>query len=342
MFKLALNAGHANNTTRGIPSSLSPNNHPNEWVLNDRVCDKVEKLLKEYDGISVLRIDDTTGKNALELSDRTNKANAWGADFYLAIHHNGGINGGTGGGIVAYVYTNPQAESVAWQKDLYNALVAKTGLKGNRATPIARENLHEVRETKMPAVLLELGFMDSKTDIKYILANDWADKCAAAIVEVIVKRKGLKKKVQGMKRGDKNIGVYGLKRLLMLDKQFGITNVALADDNVFGEGTENAVKQVQKASKLTQTGIADEATVRAAYVLALDAIVQQRKDNAAAIKAAQDAQRKTADEYTKTKTTLAALQKKLDEMTVKAGDVNNDGAVNTKDLLALRKMIAGE
>ena len=98
---------------------------------------------------------------------------------------------------MAYVYTNPDAESVAWQQDLYNALISATGLKGNRATPMANANLHEVRETKMPAVLLELGFMDSKTDVPVILTEVYADKCAKAITDVIVKRGQLVKKTEG-------------------------------------------------------------------------------------------------------------------------------------------------
>ena len=78
--------------------------------------------------------------------------------------------------------------------DLYNALIAATGLKGNRATPLAKQNLHEVRETDMPAVLLELGFMDSATDVPIILTEKFADQCAEAIVGVLVKRGGLEKK----------------------------------------------------------------------------------------------------------------------------------------------------
>jgi N-acetylmuramoyl-L-alanine amidase len=58
-----------------------------------------------------------------------------------------------------------------------------------------KSNLHEVRETKMPAVLLELGFMDSATDVPVILTDKYADQCAAAIVDVLVKRGKLTKKV---------------------------------------------------------------------------------------------------------------------------------------------------
>ena len=266
MFKLALNAGHSAHTTRGVPASVSPKNHPNEWWLNDRIADKIEKRLAAYEGVSVLRIDDSTGQNDLSLTERTNKANAWGADFYLAIHHNGGINGGTGGGIVAYVYTKPQAKSTEWQTALYEALIKKTGLKGNRATPLAKQNLHEVREPKMPSVLLELGFMDSKTDVPVLLTEAYADKCAEAIVDVIVSRQGLKKRGETFKKGQTSLGVYAMKRLLWLLKEQGLVPAAVLDDGGFGDGTVKDVKAVQKAAKLTQTGVADEATVRAAAV----------------------------------------------------------------------------
>ena len=173
--------------------SIDPN-ETREWWLNDRIADKVEKLLQDYTGYELLRTDDTTGKKDISLTARTNAANNWKADFYLSIHHNAGINGGKGGGIVAYVYTNADATSIAWQKDFYNALIAATGLKGNRSTPMAKSNFHECRETKMPSVLLELGFMDSKTDVPIILKDDHARACAKAIVETVVKRGGLKKK----------------------------------------------------------------------------------------------------------------------------------------------------
>lgn len=193
MFKLALNAGHHLGEAKGIPLYLNPND-VREWWLNDRVADKVEKLLANYDGIEVLRIDDTTGKTDVPLKERTDKANAWGADFYLAIHHNGGIYGGSGGGITAHIYIKASTASKEWQKALYDALIEETGLKGNRAEPLQTDNFHEVRETAMPAVLLELGYMDSTTDVPIILTEEYADKCAEAIVKVIVKKAQLTKK----------------------------------------------------------------------------------------------------------------------------------------------------
>ena len=194
-FKLALSAGHYMYTAgKRCLKSIDPN-ETREWWLNDRIADRIEVLLKEYEGIEVKRLDDTTGQKDVSLRTRSDAANAWKADFYLAVHHNAGINGGTGGGITAYAYNGsvPQA-TLDWQKDLYNELIKLTGLKGNRSNGCPRANLHECREPYMHAVLLELGFMDSRTDVPIILTQDFAYKCAQACVNVIVRRAGLKKK----------------------------------------------------------------------------------------------------------------------------------------------------
>lgn len=206
MFKIALNAGHGIYTAgKRCLKALDPK-ETREWTLNARICEKIEAKLKAYTGYELIRLDDTTGKTDVALKTRTNKANDWDADFYLALHHNAvdpkaytnvnGIKCLNGGGIVAIVYTKASAKSVEWQKDLYNNLIKHTGLKGNRSTPCPKQNLHECRESNMPCVLLELGFMDSSTDVPVILSEEYADKCATAIVEVLAEKGGLKKATQ--------------------------------------------------------------------------------------------------------------------------------------------------
>lgn len=194
MFKLSITAGHRLATAgKRCSASLDPK-QTREWVLNDRIAEKVESLLSVYEGIEILRTDDREGVKSVTLEERVKKTNNFGADLYLSIHHNAGVKGGKGGGIMAYVYTTPSAEAVKWQTALYNALIVETGLKGNRSRPLARANLYECRVPKMPSVLLELGFMDSATDVPIILTEEYADKCAKAITAVIVERAGLKKK----------------------------------------------------------------------------------------------------------------------------------------------------
>lgn len=198
-FKLALGAGHGINTAgKRCLKSLDPNETP-EWVLNDRIADKVENILAGYSGVEVLRLDDSDdGAADIALAARVKNANDWGADFYLSIHHNAGIKGGNGGGIVAYCYGGGSKASFEWRDELYEALIEHTGLRGNRANPKTTASHYVTRRTDMPSVLLELGFMDSATDVPIILTDEYAHSCAEAIVEVVAQRWDLKKRVEDM------------------------------------------------------------------------------------------------------------------------------------------------
>ena len=196
-FKIALGAGHCINTPGKRCLKALDLDETREWWLNDRICDLVESGLKSYTGYELLRLDDSDdGRDDISLAMRVQNANSWKADFYLSVHHNAGINGGSGGGIVVYTHPNCSKTSEAWSDALYKRLIAKTGLKGNRTTPQAKSNLYVLRKTAMPAVLLELGFMDSKTDVPIILTEDYAQNCAKAIVEVIAERGKLTRKAE--------------------------------------------------------------------------------------------------------------------------------------------------
>ena len=206
MFKLALDAGHCFNTPgKRCLKSLDPN-ETREWWLNDRIADKVEAALSTYEGVEILRLDDSDdGADDIALTTRVKRANEWGADLYLSIHHNAGINGGSGGGIVAYCYPTASKASFAWRDELYEELIERTGLRGNRAVGKATAEHYVTRHTKMPAVLLELGFMDSSTDVPIILTEEYAQACADAIVAHIVEREGLVKK-----QGTCTVTVWGM------------------------------------------------------------------------------------------------------------------------------------
>lgn len=194
-YKIAITAGHYLGTEgKRCLKALDPN-ETKEWVLNDRIVRKIIELLKEYEGYEILRTDDPTGKKDISLEERCKAANEFGADDYFSVHHNAsGVKGFTGGGIMVYVYTKVDDSTKALQKMLYEALIEETGLKGNRATPMAQANLAECRLTKMPAVLGELGFMDGPQDVPKILTEKFAEACARAYVKVMVKRGNLTKK----------------------------------------------------------------------------------------------------------------------------------------------------
>lgn len=217
MFKIVLDAGHYINTPgKRCLKSIDPN-ETREWWLNNRICVKVEEKLKAYEGYSLLRVDDTTGKTDVTLAERVRKANNYGANFYLSVHHNAGVNGGSGGGIISIAYTKASQKSKDYQKILYDELIKETRLKGNRSTPMPLQNLYVCRETTMPAVLVECGFMDSTTDTPIILTETFAENCANALLTSLVKIGNLKKKAaETVDTGAKKIyrvqvGAYSVK-----------------------------------------------------------------------------------------------------------------------------------
>lgn len=194
MFKIALDAGHGRHTAGKRCLKAIDKNETREWVLNDRICRKIEAGLTAYEGYQLKRVDDTIGKIDVSLADRCKRANDWKADFYLSIHHNAGIKGGSGGGITVYTWEKPDPDLLKWQKMFYDALIAKTGLKGNRASPLGHVNYYVLANTGMQAILVENGFMDSTVDVPIILTDDFATKAAEAYVETLAAIGGLKKK----------------------------------------------------------------------------------------------------------------------------------------------------
>ena len=192
-YKIAYCAGHDLNTPgKRCPAYLDPN-ETREWVLNDRVADYFAQAAKEYEGVELLRTDDSTGKKFIDIPDRCAKANAWGADIYIDMHHNAGIDGGSGGGAVVFSYPG-SVKGAKYADSVYNAIIAAGGLKGNRAEPVQEKAFDSLYYSNMPAILVEYGFMDSKTDTPVILTDAHAKLVGYATMEGIAKVAGLKKK----------------------------------------------------------------------------------------------------------------------------------------------------
>lgn len=194
-FKLALDAGHGMDTQgRRIPATLDPEEH-REWWLNDRVCRYIAQAAAEYEGFQVFRVDDVSGLEDVPMEERCRRANSWGADLYYSAHHNAGVGGGTGGGVVAYSL-NEGTRGAMWRDELYGAIVGETGLVGNRASPKATANFYVLRNTAMPAVLMEHGFMDSAADVPVILSEEYAKGVGRAVADCIARRQGLEKRLE--------------------------------------------------------------------------------------------------------------------------------------------------
>ena len=67
----------------------------------------------------------------------------------------------------------------------------------------------------------------------------------------------------GVKLGDKNLGVYAYKQLLLIAYAKKIVSVKVNNDNVFGDGTEKATNELLKRLGYKQNGIAGSGLLKA-------------------------------------------------------------------------------
>lgn len=188
---VAIDAGHGKHTAgKRCLKSLDPN-ETREWTLNSRIAAKVCARL-EAAGVTALRMDDITGESDVALSERTAKANAAGCALYVSIHHDSGVDGGAGGGVTVFSHPKGSAKAVTLRDAVYEHVMKTGGLRGNRANPRMPADFYVLRKTSMPAVLIECGFMDSKTDVPVILTDAYAENAARGIAEGVCQVLGVK------------------------------------------------------------------------------------------------------------------------------------------------------
>ena len=247
-FKLAIDAGHYLGTPGKRCMKKLDAAQTREWVLNDRVARYIAEAAKQYDGLTLLRVDDPTGAKDVSLKNRCKAANNWEADLYLSVHHNAGIGGGSGGGIVAYSYKE-KTTGAAYRDAIYAACIAAGGLRGNRSDPDQAYGYYVLRNTNAPAVLIEYGFMDSSTDVPVILTDSYARTVAFATMEAIAQKAGLEKKREAqmpvlpvLRRGDKSEAVRAMQALLTL------RGFPCDTDGSFGPATQGQVKAFRGGS----------------------------------------------------------------------------------------------
>lgn len=98
--------------------------------------------------------------NTTSLAARVNDANAWGADYFLSLHTNASTIESASGSEAFVFRRDSDAELLA--ENILEQLNYATGLP-NRGV-IARPGLYVLRKTRMPSILLELGFISNPVD----------------------------------------------------------------------------------------------------------------------------------------------------------------------------------
>ena len=149
---VVLDPGHGGRDPGAVGNGLL------EKEITLMVARKVAKRLGFYDVTVRLTRDDDT---YLSADARVNFANNLGADYFLSIH----VNAGSGTGFESFVYNGPLAPSTSSIRTIIHnniaAFLKNYGVvdRGKKAA-----NFAVLRETNMPAALLEILFIDTAKD----------------------------------------------------------------------------------------------------------------------------------------------------------------------------------
>ncbi len=128
-------------------------------ILNDA---GLETRLSRNDPAEVLGTS-----NQSSLSARVNDANAWGADYFISLHTNAAASPQASGS-EALVYSLG-TRAAALGESILDDLTDETGLADRGV--IARPGLYVLRRTRMPAVLVEMGFITNRRDAELMATS---------------------------------------------------------------------------------------------------------------------------------------------------------------------------
>lgn len=102
----------------------------------------------------------------IELSERARMANTWGADYFVSLHNNSATSNASG--FETFIFNGTvSAATTKLQGAIHKAIADKIGIRDRGQK---RGNLAVLRESAMPAVLIEYAFI-SNADDEAILIN---------------------------------------------------------------------------------------------------------------------------------------------------------------------------
>lgn len=145
--------------------------------LDEYECDRafVAQLIAAFDaqGWYVTDCSNEESDVYAELREECRIANASGADLFIAVHFNSG--GGTGTEVWHYPYSSAETYAQGVSRELASAL----GLPNRGAK--STTGLYVLNHTEMPAILIEVCFVDTEADAEAWHSTPWDDLVGAVV-----------------------------------------------------------------------------------------------------------------------------------------------------------------
>lgn len=172
-LKIVLDAGHGGNDggTEGVNAL--------EKDINLSVVLKMKPILEAGGAEVILTRDEDEW---CDLSERNYIANPTGADLFVSIHCNAFEEDSTISGLECYYHKRSDIS-----KGYAESLIQAIGQSGEIKTRYAMEQNYQVlRDSSIPAVLIEMGYLSNPTDCQNLISDDYQDLLAQKFAESIV------------------------------------------------------------------------------------------------------------------------------------------------------------
>lgn len=163
--------------------AVSPINGLDEVDFNTPLSLKLRDKL-EAAGATVIMIRDTEGPINMSLYERSVLTNNANADAFVEIHGDSAANAAAKG-IGTWIYTDNTRLTTAAQKDMRNEFgsVMNQALANTTGQPayVKYGNFSVIRETEVPCVLVECGFLTNAEDAARLATDAYQEKLAQGI-----------------------------------------------------------------------------------------------------------------------------------------------------------------
>jgi N-acetylmuramoyl-L-alanine amidase len=164
---IVIDAGHGGNDMGSVYGKFS------EKEITVNIAKEIQKLNENQDQYEVILTRDSDSYPTLQ--ERTAMINKLNPEMVISLHMN----------------SNPEKETPKQGTEVYiqntenSKKLAERISKKFDVQKIEERNLHMLRETKAPAVLVELGFMNNTKDRDYVTSEQGQKEIAQKFTEII-------------------------------------------------------------------------------------------------------------------------------------------------------------
>ena len=164
------------------PGAVSPKLALKEKDLALDVSLRLNKLLEDAGFTTIMtRTDDTY----VGLYERTEMANGINADVFISVHFNAHPDSKIDGVQTLYNGEDTTRDNKRFAQIMQQQMIQDMGAVNRNI--VDRPKLVVIRETKMPAVLTELGFLTNLQEEARIATEEYRQKCAQALFNGITR-----------------------------------------------------------------------------------------------------------------------------------------------------------